>query len=81
MTICNRACISRRCLRLFEDQPCSNNYGSSGVQVIAPFACAFSVGKLAGDTIVPTGISLTGPAGATCTDNYGSSGTQVPAQN
>lgn len=62
-------------------QPCSNNYGSSGVQVIAPFACAFSVGKLAGDTIVPTGISLTGPVGATCTDNYGSSGTQVPAQN
>ena len=62
-------------------QPCSNNYGSTGVQVIAPFACAFSVGKLAGDTIVPTGISLTGPAGATCTDNYGSSGTQVPAQN
>jgi stigma-specific protein Stig1 len=62
-------------------QPCSNNYGSSGVQVIAPFACAFSVGKLAGDTIVPTGISLTGPMGATCTDNYGSSGTQVPVQN
>ncbi|HET7382917.1 MAG TPA: hypothetical protein VFJ59_10070 [Pseudolabrys sp.] len=62
-------------------QPCSNNYGSSGVQVRAPFACAFTVGKLAGDTIVPTGISLTGPVGATCTDNYGSSGTQVPAQN
>ena len=62
-------------------QPCTNNYGSSGIQVRAPFACQFTVGKLTGDTIIPTGIILTGPTGALCTDNYGSSGTQVPAQN
>ena len=41
------------------------------------FACAFTVGKLAGNTIVPTGINLTGPAGQPCTNNYGSSGFQV----
>jgi len=41
------------------------------------FACQFTVGNLAGNTIVPTGITLSGPAGQPCSNNYGSSGFQV----
>ena len=41
------------------------------------FACQFTVGDLAGNTIVPTGITLSGPAGQPCSNNYGSSGFQV----
>ena len=43
------------------------------------FACQFTVGQLAGNTIVPTGITLAGPAGQPCSNNYGSSGFQVRA--
>jgi len=44
---------------------------------IGVFACQFTVGDLAGNTIVPTGITLSGPAGQPCSNNYGSSGFQV----
>jgi hypothetical protein len=43
------------------------------------FACEFNIGTLAGNTIVPTGITLTGPAGQPCSNHYGSSGVQVLA--
>jgi hypothetical protein len=60
--------------------PCSDNYGSSGVQVNAVFACQFTQGPMAGTTVVPTGITLFGPVGQPCTDNYGNSGAQVISQ-
>jgi Stigma-specific protein, Stig1 len=43
------------------------------------FACEFNAGKLAGNTIIPSGITLAGPAGQSCSNHYGSSGVQVRA--
>jgi hypothetical protein len=60
--------------------PCSDNYGSSGAQVTAIFACQFTQGPLTGKTLVPTGVTLSGPAGQPCNDNYGSSGVQAIGQ-
>jgi hypothetical protein len=60
--------------------PCTDNYGSTGIQVLPRFACQFNAGRLSGNTIVPTGVNLSGPAGAPCSDGYGSSGVQVSQQ-
>jgi hypothetical protein len=60
--------------------PCSDNYGSSGAQVTAIFACQFTQGPLSGKTVAPTGVTLSGPVGQSCTDDYGSSGVQVISQ-
>ena len=57
--------------------PCTDNYGSSGIQVTGVFACKFTQGPMAGMTVVPTGVTLSGPEGQPCTDNYGNSGEQV----
>ena len=61
--------------------PCSDNYGSTGVQAAPAFACNFTQGAMKGMTVMPTNSALSGPAGQPCSDGYGNAGTQVVHPN